>query len=225
MAADCRKGRNIGRNMIMKIWDISMSIRPEMTVYKNRDENRPVFTVARDHTSGSAYETRVTLNLHTGTHVDAPLHIMENGGTIEKMELKRLITRCRVLDLSHVEDRITQQDLVSQRIDANDFLILKTRNSQADAFDYGFVFLDESGARYLRDKKIKGVGIDSLGVERDQPGHPTHRFLMGAGIIILEGLRLAQVSVGEYTLIALPLKLEGVEASPVRAVLIQPPIV
>ena len=208
----------------MRIWDISISIHPGMSVYKNRDENRPVFAIARDHTGGSAYETRVTLNLHTGTHVDAPLHILEDGSTIEKMELDRLITRCRVLDLSGIEDRITRPDLESQPIGDNDFLILKTRNSRTDAFDYGFVYLDESGARYLRDRKIRGVGIDSLGIERDQPGHPTHRILMGAGIIILEGLRLAHVSAGEYTLIALPLKLEGLEASPVRAVLIQPPI-
>jgi len=210
--------------MTMKIWDISMNIKPWMTVYKNRDENRPVFTVARDHTGGSAYETRVTLHLHTGTHVDAPLHILEDGSTIEKMELDRLLTRCRVLDLGNVEDRITRQDLEGMRIEANDFLLLKTRNSQTDTFDYGFVYLDESGAQYLRDKKVKGVGIDSLGIERDQPGHPTHRILMNAGIIILEGLRLAHVSAGEYTLIALPLKLDGLEASPVRAVLIQPPI-
>lgn len=206
----------------MRIWDISMMLHPGMPVYKNRDENRPVFTTARDHSGGAAYETRVTMNLHTGTHLDAPLHILENGSTIDKMDLDRLITRCRVLDLSHVEDRIREQDLAGEKIEANDFLILKTRNSLSEAFEFDFVYLDETGARYLRDKGIRGVGIDSMGIERGQPGHPTHRFLMEAGIIILEGLRLAEVSAGEYTLIALPLKLKGLEASPVRAVLVQP---
>jgi len=208
----------------MKIWDISMGIHPGMPVYKNRDENRPVFTVARDRAGGSAYETRVTLNLHTGTHLDAPFHILEGGSTSDVMDPGRLITRCRVLDLSGAEDRITRQDLEDHAVEADDFIILKTRNSKSDTFDYGFVFLDESGARYLRERKVRGVGIDSLGIERDQPGHPTHRILMEAGIIILEGLRLAHVSAGEYTLIALPLKLEGLEASPVRAVLVQPPL-
>lgn len=206
----------------MKIWDISMTIHPGMSVYKNRDENRPVFAVARDHSGGSAYETRVTLNLHTGTHLDAPLHILENGSTIDKMELDRLITRCRVLDLSHVEERITAQDLVGQTVETGDFVLLKTRNSQSEAFEFDFVYLEESGARYLKDKKVKGVGIDALGIERGQPGHKTHRTLMEAGIIILEGLRLAHVDAGEYTLIALPLKLQGLEASLVRAVLVHP---
>lgn len=208
----------------MKVWDISMSIHPGMTVYKNRDENRPVFTAVRDHAGGSAYETKITLNLHTGTHLDAPLHILENGSTIDRIEPEKLITRCRVLDMSHVKDRITRVELEARMIEAGDFLIFKTRNSQQETFDFGFVFLEESGARYLREKKVKGVGIDSLGIERDQPGHPTHRILMESGIIILEGLRLAHVEEGLYTLIALPLKLEGLEASPVRAVLIQPPI-
>jgi len=206
----------------MKIWDISMTIHPGMPVYKNRDENRPEFAVARDHSGGSAYETRVTLNLHTGTHLDAPLHILENGSTIDKMELDRLITRCRVLDLSHVEERITAQDLVDQTVEAGDFVLMKTRNSQSETFEFDFVYLEESGARYLKDKKVKGVGIDALGIERGQPGHKTHRILMEAGIIILEGLRLAHVDAGEYTLIALPLKLQGLEASLVRAVLVRP---
>ncbi len=206
----------------MRILDISMTIHPEMMVYKNRDENRPVFTVTRDHSGGSAYETRVTLNLHTGTHLDAPLHILENGSTIDQMALDRLVTKCRVLDLSHVEDRITEQDLAGQPIEADDFVLLKTRNSQSETFEYDFVYLEESGARYLRDCKVRGVGIDALGIERGQPGHLTHRILMEAGIIILEGLRLAHADAGQYTLIALPLKLKGLEASLVRAVLIHP---
>ena len=73
----------------------------------------------------------------------------------------------------------------------------------------------------LASRKIKGVGIDSLGIERNQPDHATHKILLGNGIHILEGLRLKNVKEGEYTLIAAPLNIKNVEASPVRALLVE----
>ena len=83
-----------------------------------------------------------------------------------------------------------------------------------------FIYLAESGARYLVDKGVRGVGIDALGIERNQLGHPTHKLLLANGIYILEGLRLKEVKEGSYTLIAAPLNIIGVEASPVRALLL-----
>ena len=73
----------------------------------------------------------------------------------------------------------------------------------------------------MRDQGAIGVGIDALGIERNQPGHPTHKILLGAGIVILEGLRLKGVPEGDYFLAAPPLKLNGYEAAPVRAALIK----
>lgn len=83
------------------------------------------------------------------------------------------------------------------------------------------MYLDASAAEYLKSAGITGVGIDALGIERAQPGHETHKTLLGAGIIILEGLRLADVNEGTYRLAALPLRLKGTEASPARAILIE----
>ena len=71
----------------------------------------------------------------------------------------------------------------------------------------------------FKGKEIKGVGIDALGIERNQT--PTHKLLLGAGIIIIEGLRLKDVPEGEYFLIALPLKIKDVEAAPTRAILVE----
>jgi arylformamidase len=81
-------------------------------------------------------------------------------------------------------------------------------------------FVDQAGAQFLLDQGISGVGIDGLGIERAQPGHETYEILLGNDIIVLEGLRLADVAEGSYLLVAAPLKLVGTEAAPVRAILI-----
>jgi arylformamidase len=207
----------------VKIYDISKEISKDMMVYKDREEKRPQLKVVRDFYTGSVYESIITMDLHTGTHMDAPLHMLEGGETIENQDLSRTITPCRVLDLTHVEDSIGLKHLEDKHIDQGDFLLLKTKNSLREGektFDYDFVYLDKEGAHYLREKKVIGLGIDALGIERAQSDHETHKILMGEGIVIIEGLALKDVPEGEYILIALPLKIKGGEASPVRAVLI-----
>ena len=83
------------------------------------------------------------------------------------------------------------------------------------------MFLGTDGSKYLVERGVKGVGIDALSVERDQPGHTTHHLLLGANILILEGLRLADVPEGTYMLLAAPLVVVGAEAAPVRVVLVE----
>lgn len=205
----------------MKIHDISMDINFEMTVYKNKDIKRPVITVNQDFSNSSAYESSIKMDMHTGTHIDAPLHMIEDGSNMDEFNIESTITNCKVLDFTKVEDRITADDLATKEINANDFIILKTKNSYREDFDFEFVYLEDSGAMYLRDQRIKGVGIDSLGIERNQEGHDTHKILLGSDITIIEGLRLKHINEGEYELCALPLKISGVEAAPARAILIE----
>lgn len=204
----------------MKIYDISMEISREMPVYKGREEKRPIFKIDSDFKSGSSYETRLEMNLHTGTHMDSPLHMIEDGKNLESIGLDKVITKCRVIDLTDVTEKISKINLEAKEIQKGDFILLKTKNSTENILEGDFIYLDKAGAEYLRDKKIKGVGIDSLGIERAQPGHDTHIMLFEAGIVILEGLRLDKVDEGEYLLFAVPLKIKKVEAAPVRAVLI-----
>ncbi len=203
----------------MKIYDISMTIEEGMQVYKNREEKRPRIIVERDFKSGSTYESRLEFNLHTGSHIDAPLHMLENGETIASYALERLITPCKVFDFRGFK-KISDEELKTKEIKENDFILFKTDNSFKEEFDFEFTYLTESGAFYLKEKKISGVGIDALGIERDQANHGTHKTLLGEGIIILEGLNLNKVLEGNYLLIALPLKIANVEAAPVRAVLL-----
>ncbi len=205
----------------MKIKDISMEIAPGMPVYKNKQEKKPVFTILSSHQKGDVYETRLAMDLHSGTHIDAPLHMLEDGETTEIYDLQQMVTPCKVIDLTDVEKKIQIADLKKHDITKNDFLLFKTQNSYKDDFTTDFIYLDAAAAKFLAGKEIKGVGIDSLGIERAQSGHPTHKTLLGARIIILEGLALKDVDQGSYKLIVLPLKIAKVEAAPARAILIE----
>lgn len=205
----------------MKLYDISMTVDENIPVYKNKDEKRPKIKVMNDFTTGTSYESVISMNMHTGTHIDAPLHMIEGGATFETIDINKLVTDCIVYDFTNVQDRITAENLKTKDIKQGAFILLKTRNSFVEGFDDNFVFVDETGAQYLKNLQITGVGIDSLGIERSQPGHETHKTLMGHGIIILEGLRLADIAEGTYKMAALPLKLRGTEASPARVVLIE----
>ncbi len=190
-----------------------------MTVYKDKPEKRPDIKIMRTHDQGGVMESTISLDVHTGTHLDAPLHMLAEGQTIDAMPLEPLITPCKVLDLTHVVDGITADHLKAHSIEKGDVLLFKTRNSFENFFNPDFIYLTLDGATWLSQLEIKGVGTDALGIERSQPGHPTHRALFGASIYVLEGLSLAHIEPGDYELIALPLKLKGLEASPVRAVL------
>jgi len=205
----------------MKIYDISMEIKPDMQVYNNNEAKKPSFTVEDDFKTSSHYETRLSLNLHTGTHIDAPLHMIEGGDTLRSTPIEKLITKCKVIDLTYLEEKICGKDLLVKNILKGDFILFKTKNSFTEEFNLNFVFLEKTGAEYLKNLGIKGVGIDSLGIERSQSGHETHKILLGSGIPILEGLRLKDVEEGEYFLVAPPIKILNTEAAPVRAILIK----
>lgn len=201
------------------IYDVSMPIKEGMQVYKNKLEKQPSLKTVANHQDNGAYETELTFNLHTGTHIDFPLHMIDGGETSNTEMLEKMIGDCKVFDMTHLNDRITKEDLVNLNIDEDDFILFKTTNSLVDHFVFDFIFLSEDGASYLADKKIRGVGIDGLGIERNQPNHPTHKILLSQQILIIEGLRLKDVPAKSYDMICLPLKINDVEALPARVIL------
>jgi len=205
----------------MIIYDISMTIEKEMGVYKNKDEKRPVIKFERKIPKDSINESSMYMNLHTGTHIDAPYHVDDNGATIENVDLNKLITKCRVLDLTKVVDKITKEDLICKNIMPGEFLLLKTKNSFTEEFEPGFVYVEKSGAEYLVEKGIIGVAIDSFGIERAQANHETHKTLFEKGVTIIEGVRLKDIAEAEYFMCALPLKIKGADGAPARIVLIK----
>jgi len=202
----------------MKMYDVTAPIFEGMPVYKNKPEKQPKLTTV---TNGYVTESRIDMDVHTGTHIDAPLHMVVNGETFETLSLGRLVGDCKVFDLTHIDDKISKNDIEHLVIEENDFILFKTKNSLEDAFNFEFIYVAEDAAQLLAEKKVRGVGIDALGVERDQPGHPTHKTLFGNNIIIIEGLRLQEVPEGQYFMVAAPLKLVGTDAAPARVLLFE----
>lgn len=206
------------------IYDVSMPISESMQVYKEKDGKKPVFETVADHPNDGVHETSLTMNMHTGTHIDYPLHMIENGDTSDKENLFVLIGSCKVLDFTDRDGPITNDDLAERDIDRDDFILLKTKNSFSGNFLFDFAYLEASGATYLKDKKVRGAATDGLGIERDQPDHDTHKILLENGIPIIEGLRLKNVPEGTYHMVCLPLSIPGVEATPARMILSDEPL-
>ncbi|RIV26685.1 cyclase family protein [Alicyclobacillaceae bacterium I2511] len=203
----------------MNLFDVSMPIHVGMTVYKNKPEKLPRLEVTSDFATQHVHETRICMDAHCGTHIDAPLHMLPGGKASETLAPNQLMRHCRVLDLTGVSGGIQTDDLLLQAIQTGEFLLFKTRNSWDEKFNSDFVYLTEDGARYLANIGVSGVGIDALGIERSQPDHPTHKILFQQGAYIIEGLRLRDVPPGTYQMIALPLALHGSDAAPARVVL------
>ncbi|NLG80956.1 MAG: cyclase family protein [Bacilli bacterium] len=205
----------------MKVYDISMVIDDTMPVYKNLEVKKPKTIIRDTFENSNHYETSMLLDMHTGTHIDAPLHMIKDGQPMKTYKVEDFITKCKVLDFTDVNDKITINDLQKKDINRDDFILLKTKNSQTEVFEPNFIYLDKDAAYYLKQIGIKGVGTDGLGIERNQKDHETHLHLLGNNIMVIEGLRLKDITEGSYTLIILPLKILHTEACPARAILIE----
>lgn len=206
----------------MTIIDISWPISNQMTTYKNRKDIS--ITKIKSFPQDCVTESTIFAHSHTGTHIDAPAHFIENGNTIDEIALDELCGPCIVIDCTYVNESIKYEDLKVHQPKLKDQkkVLLKTKNSfypPTDPFNSSFIFLEQSGAQFLVDCGATTVGFDYLGIERNQPAHSTHTLLLQHGVII-EGLRLAHVSQGTYTLYCLPLLIQNAEASLARAILV-----
>jgi arylformamidase len=214
----------IGSEVTMKIIDITLNIFPGMPVWPGDD---PVTLERRSkiENGDNANISYLGLSAHTGTHVDAPYHFLPEGGTVDNLSLDALVGPAQVVQVpSNVEvidaDAIDNLHLepVVERI------LFKTTNSDywvrpEDPFNQHFIAVDESGAKALVERGIKLVGIDYLSISPYKRSRPTHELLLGAGMVILEGLNLGEVSAGKYMLYCLPMKLKGADGAPARVIL------
>lgn len=151
----------------------------------------------------------VSLCTHTGTHIDAPLHFDEDGADIGSMKLSTFCGKCTVVTIDGI---LTGEDMERLLPHCNRRLILHGS---------GKAFLSVSAARVIADSKLRLVGTDAMTIATPYDELMPHLELARAGVAVLEGLFLEGVEDGEYTLSAFPLKMNGVEASPCRAVLMR----
>ncbi len=202
------------------IIDISSEISSEMIVYKNKKEKKPAIKIVRKLSQG-AVESRISLDSHTGTHVDAPKHMLANGRGIEVYHLGAFVGPCRVVECTKLKSAITVDDVRKIKPVKGERILFKTKNSFDSTFNKNFVYLEAKAAKLLADKGVALVGIDALGIERGDKTHSTHKHLLGKNIPIVEGLNLKKVKPGKYFLCVLPLKIKDIDGSPARAVLIR----
>ena len=167
--------------------------------------------------------TRISMCTHTGTHMDAPLHFIRDGKSIDTMPIEATVGRARVLEISDPQ-AVKVDELEPYFIQPGERILFKTSNSprcwQSNSFVEDFVYISHEAAQYLAEKQIQTVGVDYLSVGGYRVDGPeTHHALLSAGIWIIEGLNLAYVQAGSYELICLPLKMIGAEGAPARAIL------
>ena len=204
-----------------RLLDVSVPLAAGMVTYPGNPEFE-LQAVKRMSEGASSNVSKLVLGTHTGTHVDAPRHFFDNGVAVESLPLDLLIGRARVIQI-HRRGAITREDLAEAGLREDLRVLLKTQNSafwRDQAFRQEFTHLAESGARYLVEQGVKVVGIDSLSVEQfEKPGAPAHRALLSGGVIIIEGLNLADVEAGMYEMYCLPLPVRGGDGAPARVVL------
>lgn len=209
----------------MKIYDISIPISTTMPTYPGDPAVtiEPMLQIAK---GDAANVSRLAFGNHTGTHVDPPIHFIPDGKTVDQLDLNVLVGEARVIDLTRVEREITADDLKRARIPRNTKRVLfKTRNSmlwKRAEFQKNFVGIAWDAAEWLVARGIQLVGIDYLSVETFGASEPrTHRTLLGANVIVVEGLNLAGIKPGKYTFLGLPLKIKDGDGAPVRAILVR----
>ena len=208
----------------MHIYDITLTISPDLPVWPG-DPPVKIERVAKIEEGANSNLSRMSIGVHTGTHVDAPLHFLTGGNGVESLPLNILIGRAYVLNLPDA-DIITASVLKQSSIPTEtNRLIIKTRNSQYleqkdPVFRTGFVGISADGAEFLVGLGIKLIGIDYLSVAPYKQSRPTHEILLKSDVVIVEGLDLSNITQGQYTLYCLPLKIAGCDGAPARAILV-----
>jgi arylformamidase len=166
--------------------------------------------------------SHLSLGVHSGTHVDAPVHFVADGAGVDTLPVEDLIGEARVVEVRDPRS-IGVEELRLLRPRAGERLLFKTRNSarcwNVATFVPDYVYLSLDGARFLVECRVRTVGIDYLSIAGMHEGVATHLALLRAGICIIEGLDLSAVEPGAYAMICLPLRLAGADGAPARVML------
>jgi arylformamidase len=177
-------------------------------------------TLAKDGVNLSRY----SMGSHTGTHVDAPLHFIPGGASIDRIDLRKLNGPARVVEVGPEVDCITAAVLKRLPWKGSPRILFKTRNSayrllHTPTFHESYVAIAPDAAKVLAKAGVEMVGVDYLSVQPFGPDTATHTILLGKNVLIVEGLDLTAAVPGDYDLMVLPLKIVGHEAAPARALL------
>ncbi len=205
----------------MKWMDVTWKIHPRMTMWPG--SSQPVFERTSTHEKDGLQSSHVSFSAHAGTHIDAPRHFIPGGATIDEIPVEILAGPCLLLDVSGCS-LIEPSHLATVEWKGIERVVFRTDNSALPMegdFQEKYTALSLEAAKYLIERGIKLVGIDYLSIEKYEPDSDfaVHKALLGAGVVIVEGLKLKDLAPGRYYLMALPLLLEGSDGSPARVLL------
>jgi arylformamidase len=202
------------------VYDVSVPLVSGLPVYPGDPpfEIEPISSPASEPFRLS----HMSLGTHTGTHVDAPAHFLAGGATVDALPPEILIGKARVVEIL-ARERIERSDLEAQDLRDDLRVLLKTRMSGQmlrPGFQEDHLYLSGDAAAYLAQAGLKLVGFDYLSVDRfGVADYPAHRALLGAGVVIVEGLDLSEPEPGEYDMSCLPLRVAGGDGAPARVIL------
>jgi arylformamidase len=197
----------------MEIFDVSVPVQPGMVTYPG-DPTVKLERVSAIADGAVANISRLDFGVHTGTHVDAPLHFIDGAPGTDQLPLDVLVGPARVIEATSLDAEGLAEAELAERV------LLKTSNSELwsrDEFADDFVSLTEDGARLLVERGVRLIGIDYLSVGDEG----AHHVLLEAGVVAIEGLDLRGVDPGEYQLVCAPLKLVGSDGAPARVFLLR----
>jgi arylformamidase len=210
---------------VTRIVDISVPVANGGVVYPGNPEIRiePFSELGK---GASSNLSSISFGSHTGTHVDAPRHFFDAGSTVDRLPLDALVGPAQVITFPDDVLSVTAEHLQRSSLEGVERVLIRTRNSAFVTdrdFHPDFTYVAPDGAEYLASLGVKLVGVDYLSVEQFHSGHHrTHRTLLERGIVIVEGLDLSGITPGRYAFCCLPLRLEGLDGAPARAVLMTP---
>ena len=209
--------------MPSNIIDISVSINEKLPVWPG-SPGLKIRQLAEINDESAANVSHLSIESHTGTHIDAPLHFVKNGKTTAEIPLDKLIGLCQVIAIPNTKSIGPEilNTIEFQKGIKN--ILFKTDNERywnqtVHNFEEDYCALSPEGAQYLVNKGIQLVGIDYLSIQRYHDPIDTHTILLENEVVILETINLSLVNPGVYKLICLPLKIDGIEGCPVRAIL------
>jgi arylformamidase len=210
---------------IKKIIDLSVEISTYMPIWPTAQLPNivPIGIASRDGYNVELY----TSTTHTGTHVDAPYHFVENGKTVDRIELNTLVSEGYCLKLKPKSTEITKEEISSKwknEYDGKTILIntgWSKKRSFTKEFLYEFPGLSMEAASFLLEKKVKVIGIDTLGIEPySHLDFPVHKLLFKNDVVVIEDLNnLEELAEGKkYLIVALPLRIKGASGSMARVI-------
>ncbi|KDR95848.1 Kynurenine formamidase [Peptoclostridium litorale DSM 5388] len=211
----------------MKITDLTHVIHSNMPVFPGTKP--PIFEKANTLEKDGFQEARITMFSHTGTHMDAPAHMLSGAPYLDDLDISHFMGRAVILDFSDAGMQSIDADTLKQheeKIKNVEFVIIRTGwDSYWGSGKYyeGFPALSEESAKWLSEFNLKGVGVDAISIDRmDSTTFSVHKALLSKNIVIIENLtNLDSIESEYFTLSVMPLKSKNADGSPVRAVSIE----